>query len=301
MSDRTLPLAQPGNIPPLRVWKFGPHTYELGRFPFLMGIVNVTPDSFSDGGLFQMRDAAVEQALKLAEEGAALLDLGGESTRPGAAPVSSEEEIARVIPVVAALANRTTLPISIDTTKAAVARRALAAGAQIVNDISGLEGDPEMVDVCAQTGAGVICMHMQGTPSSMQQDPQYGDVVAEICHYLEARMAVLESRGIAREAIVLDPGIGFGKTAEHNLQILAQIGRFRGLGRPVCIGHSRKRFLSKVLGRTVDERTFGTVGVSLALAVQGADILRLHEIAPTRDCLLGWQAVMGRHRTALSL
>jgi dihydropteroate synthase len=265
-----------------------------------MGIVNATPDSFSDGGLFHIRDAAVEQALKLAEEGAGLLDIGGESTRPGAIPVSVDEEIARVIPVVAAVANRTTIPISIDTTKAEVARRALAAGAQIVNDISGLHFDPEMAAVCAETGAGVICMHIQGTPQTMQQNPQYQDVVGEICRYLEIRVNALEEQGIAREALVLDPGIGFGKTAEHNLQILANLHRFRGLGRPVCIGHSRKRFLGKVLARSVDERTFGTVGVSLAAAAQGADILRLHEIAPTRDCLLAWQAIMGRCLAALS-
>ncbi len=196
-----------------------------------------------------------------------------------------------MIPVVTQLANRTTVPISIDTTKAEVARQAIAAGAQIVNDISGLTWDPEMPALCAESACGVICMHIQGTPQTMQVDPHYDHVVSDICTHLSERMESLAAQGIKREALVLDPGIGFGKTARHNLQILAHVGRFRALGRPVCIGHSRKRFLGKLLERPIDEREFGTVGVSFALAMQSVDILRLHDVAATRDCLAAWHAV----------
>lgn len=280
-----------------RVWQLTAQTLQAGQSPLLMGIVNVTPDSFSDGGQFRAREAAIRHALDLAEAGADLLDVGGESTRPGAAPVSLEEELSRVVPVVAALTKETSVPISIDTTKSEVARQCLEAGAQIVNDISGLTWDASMVKVCAQGRAGVICMHIQGTPQTMQLAPHYDDPVREIADYFAQRLAELEAEGIPRERVVLDPGIGFGKTADHNLQILANIARFRVSDRPICIGHSRKRFLGKILKRPVDERLFGTVGVSMALALQGTDILRLHEIAPTRDCLLAWQAIVSRATT----
>ena len=278
---------------PIRLWQVGRRRLELSGLPLLMGILNVTPDSFSDGDRYTRIDAALAQADVLVSEGADILDIGGESTRPGAAPVSLEDELDRVIPAVRALASRVQVLISVDTSKAEVARQAIDAGAHIVNDVTGL-ADPEMPRVCAAGQVGVVCMHMQGSPQTMQLNPQYDDAVAEIARYLAGRLADLESQGIPRERVVLDPGIGFGKTAGHNLQILSHIEQFRALGRPVLIGHSRKRFLAKVLGRPVNEPTFGTVGVSLACAAQGADILRLHEIAPTRDCLLAWQAILAR-------
>lgn len=259
-----------------------------------MGIVNATPDSFSDGGLYNDPTAAVEHALKLVAAGADLLDVGGESTRPGAAIVSAEEEVERVIPVIEQLSLRTSTPISIDTTKALVARRALDAGATIINDISGLTFDPEMTSVCAESDCGVICMHIQGTPQTMQNDPRYDDVVEDIRDWLHKRLEHLVSAGIAEERIVLDPGIGFGKTAAHNLQILSNIDRLRSLGRPILIGHSRKRFLGKLLGRPIDERDYGTIGVAIALAAQGTDIIRIHDVAALRDCLTAWRTVIDR-------
>ena len=276
----------------IRTWQFLGRRYELGRFPLLMGIVNVTPDSFSDAGQFLDCDAAVEHALELVNEGADLLDIGGESTRPYSTSVSADEESRRVVPVVEQVAAAVSVPISIDTTKSEVGRRAIAAGASIVNDISGLTFDPAMPGVCAETGAGVVCMHIQGTPQTMQDRPAYGNVVGEVCEFLRARLAALEAAGIPRERIVLDPGIGFGKTARHNLEILSQVADFRALGRPVLIGHSRKRFVGKLLGRKVDERNYGTLGVSLALAAQSTDILRVHDVRATRDALLAWDAVL---------
>jgi dihydropteroate synthase len=275
-----------------RIWKIQGRGVPLEPAPWLMGIVNATPDSFSDGGRFFDGAIAVEQALRLVDEGAQVIDIGGESTRPGAEPVGKDEELRRVIPVVAGLARQSNILISIDTTKGDVAQAALDAGAQIVNDISGLAFDPAMPAVCAKAKAGVICMHIRGTPQTMQDDPQYGDVVQEICNYFEERLAALEAAGIARESVVLDPGIGFGKRAGHNLEILRNIGRFRALGRPLCIGHSRKRFLKKVLGRPLDERQFGTVGVSVAVALLGADIIRVHDVAASRDAILACRAVM---------
>jgi dihydropteroate synthase len=259
-----------------------------------MGIVNVTPDSFSDGGAYLSHDAAVQHALQLAEDGAGILDIGGESTRPGAEPVPLDEELRRVVPVVERVAARTRVPISVDSTKAEVAGAALAAGAVIVNDISGLTFDPAMPAVCRDHEAGVVCMHIQGTPRTMQDRPRYDDVVREIRQYFVERLAALERAGIPAERVVLDPGIGFGKTAEHNLQILSGVRAFRELGRPLLIGHSRKRFLKKVLGRPLDEHSLGTVGVSLALALQSVDILRVHDVRATRDALLAFDAVARR-------
>lgn len=259
--------------------------------PLLMGIVNVTPDSFSDGGKNFAPDRAVQHALRLEDEGADILDLGAESTRPGAEPVPLDEELRRLLPVVEGLATRVQIPLSIDTYKAEVARQTLAAGAKIINDISGLQFDPEMLNVVAQTGAGIVCMHIQGTPQTMQQSPCYDDVVAEIVDYFCKRLTLMESAKIAPEQIVFDPGIGFGKTAEHNLEILSHIADFRAVGRPILIGHSRKGFLKRILGRPVDERQSGTLGVSLALAEQGTDILRVHDVAATRDALAAWKTV----------
>jgi len=289
-----LPSARhPSPDPPCR-WIVRDRAVDFVAAPCLMGIVNVTPDSFSDGGNFLQPGAAVEHALRLVAEGAQIIDIGGESTRPGAARVSEDDELERVIPVVTLLAKQSPVLVSIDTTRAAVARAALDAGAHIVNDISGLTFDPEMPAVCASARAGVVCMHIRGTPQTMQDDPRYDDVVAEVCQFLQARLDDLERRGIARERVALDPGIGFGKTAAHNLKLLRNVGRLRGLGRPVCIGHSRKRFLKTLLARPVDERLFGTVGVSVAVALQGAEIIRIHDVAATRDAILACQAILAK-------
>jgi dihydropteroate synthase len=281
----------------LRVWSFDGRCGTLGDWPRLMGIVNVTPDSFSDGGRFTDASLALEHALRLVEQGADILDVGGESTRPGAEPVPVEEELRRVIPLIDRLAARTEVPISIDTMKADVARAALAAGASIVNDVSALLFDEQMVRVCADSDCGVIVMHMQGTPQTMQQDPYYDDVVVEVCDFLSERVAALMAAGIAAERIALDPGVGFGKTAAHNLELLRNIERLRSLGRPVLIGHSRKRFLGKLLGKPIDERTAGTIGVSLALAQQHADILRVHDVAAVKDALTAWRAIADQSLT----
>ncbi|MBA3312365.1 MAG: dihydropteroate synthase [Planctomycetaceae bacterium] len=257
-----------------------------------MGILNVTPDSFSDGGAHATLEASVAHAIKLIADGADLLDIGGESTRPGAEPVSAEDELRRVIPVIRELAGSVAVPLSIDTTKARVAAAALEAGATIVNDVSGLTLDADMPSVCRDHEAGVICMHAQGTPQMMQIDPHYDDVVGEIETYFRERLAALSGAGIPPERIVLDPGIGFGKTARHNLDLLAASDRLRALGRPLLIGHSRKRFLKAVLGRPVEERTAGTIGVSIALASLGVDYLRVHDVSAVRDALVAWQSVI---------
>ena len=277
--------------PATRIWSCDGVRRELGAVPLLMGIVNVTPDSFSDGGRFLAQEAAVEQALRLADEGADILDIGGESTRPGAEVVSLDEELRRVVPVIEQLARQTNIPISVDTSKAEVARQALRAGATIVNDISGLRFDLKMIDICRESRCGVVVMHMQGTPQTMQIEPCYTDVVEEICGYFRERLETLGRGGIAAERIVLDPGVGFGKTARHNLEILSHIARFRELGRPVLIGHSRKRFLKNIIGREFDETRFGTVGVSVALAQQHVDIVRVHDVAANRDAISAYRAV----------
>lgn len=272
-------------------WTLRGETLTWSGRPLLMGIVNVTPDSFSDGGQNFGCDEAVDHALRLEEQGADLLDLGAESTRPGAEPVPLDEELRRLMPVVERLAARVRIPISIDTYKAEVARQTLSAGASIINDISGLQFDPEMLSVIGRFQAGVVCMHIQGTPQTMQRSPHYHDVVTEIKGYFSERLDEMTSAGVHSEQIVFDPGIGFGKTAEHNLQLLSHIAELRTGARPLLIGHSRKGFLKRILGRPVDERQSGTLGVSLALAEQGAEILRVHDVAATRDALSAWRAV----------
>lgn len=275
----------------LRKWQFGSNELQLGEFPLIMGILNVTPDSFSDGGQFNQLDAAVAQGLQLVADGADVIDIGGESTRPGAEPVSEADELARTVPVIEKLAQQTEVPISIDTTKSAVAKAALDAGAVIVNDISGLTFDERMATVCANTDAGVICMHIKGTPQDMQADPVYGDVVSEVCDFFRERMVALQAAGIPAERIMLDPGIGFGKTADHNIQLLSSIADIHTLGRPLLIGHSRKRFLAKVVGRPVDERLAGTIGVAVAVAQQSADMIRVHDVQAVKDALLAWKTI----------
>lgn len=251
--------------------------------PVLMGVVNVTPDSFFDGGRFDDPQRAVAHAVRLVEEGAALLDIGAESTRPGALPVDEQEERRRLIPVVAALAKAVPVPISVDTSKAEVARAAIDAGAVMINDVTALRGDRAMVDVAAQTGAGLVLMHMQGTPETMQQAPHYDDVVGEIAQFLAERARFAVDHGVSQDRIVLDPGIGFGKTLDHNLDLLANLHVFAQLGFPLLVGPSRKGFIGQLTHQSVEARAWGTAGV-VALAVQqGANILRVHDVGPMKD------------------
>jgi dihydropteroate synthase len=263
------------------------------RVPRVMGIVNVTPDSFSDGGRAQAPDDAVTHALRLVDEGADLLDIGGESSRPGALPVPLEIELARVLPVVEALAPRVGVPISVDTTKAEVARRALEAGASIINDIQALAGDGALARVVAGTSAGVVLMHMAGTPRTMQDDPRYGDVVTEVRATLAQRVAAAEALGIARARIAVDPGIGFGKTTAHNLEILRKLDQFATLGCAVLIGTSRKGFLGALTGRPITERLTGSVVSALGAALRGASVVRVHDVAATVDAIKIWTAIYG--------
>jgi dihydropteroate synthase len=272
-------------------WHLPDRVLSLTR-PLVMGIVNVTPDSFSDGGRLASPDAAVAHGVELVRQGADLLDIGGESTRPGAAPVAADEERARVLPVIRGLARQVQVPLSVDTSKAAVARPCLQAGAHIINDVTALTGDPAMADVAREARAGVILMHMQGTPATMQDAPRYGDVVADVARYLQARLHESAARGIAADRIVVDPGIGFGKTLEHNLQLLARLAELRNLGRPVCLGVSRKGFLGRLTGRPVDQRVSGSVAALAFPMLQGAaHIVRVHDVAATRDALAVWEAI----------
>ncbi|MCI0335019.1 MAG: dihydropteroate synthase [Planctomycetes bacterium] len=258
-----------------------------------MGIVNVTPDSFSDGGQFIDADAAARHALQLVADGADLLDIGGESTRPYSEPVAANEELRRVLPVIERLASQVAVPISIDTSKASVARAAIDAGAEIINDVTGFEGDPQMVQVALDSAAGVCAMHMQGTPQTMQDDPTYDDVVKEVREYLRQRRDALISAGISRERICLDPGIGFGKTHEHNIALMANCRTFHSLGCPLLVGHSRKSFLGKLIGDKEADRTNATVGAALALAVQGVQIVRVHDVGAVRQALAAFEASGG--------
>jgi dihydropteroate synthase len=273
--------------------RIGARLFE-GPGPFLMGIVNATPDSFSDGGRFLETGAAVDRALRLAEEGADLVDVGGESTRPGAPPVPAEEEIRRVVPVIERLRARGyPLPISVDTAKGAVARAALAAGADLVNDVSAL-GDPDLARACAGAGVPVVLMHMRGTPADMQSRAAYGDVVADVTRELADALARAEAAGVARERVVLDPGIGFAKTAEQSLELLARAGELRALGRPLLVGPSRKSFIGKVTGAAVGERLPGTLAAVAACVLAGVEILRVHDVAAARQAALVAAALRDR-------
>jgi dihydropteroate synthase len=253
----------------------------------IMGVVNVTPDSFSDGGRYLDARAAIAHGLELEAEGAAILDVGGESTRPGADPVPESEELRRVIPVIEGLIARGAgARVSIDTSKAGVASRALEAGACLVNDVTALRGDPDMAGVVAAAGADCCLMHMLGDPRTMQDDPHYDDVVDDIKGFLEERMAFAVKAGIAEERILLDPGIGFGKTVEHNLELLRRLGEFLDLGRPVVIGTSRKTFLGRLTGREApEERVAATVATNVLAYERGARVFRVHDVAPVHDAL----------------
>jgi dihydropteroate synthase len=261
--------------------------------PKVMGVVNLTPDSFSDGGRLAGPREAADHARRLVDEGADLLDLGGESSRPGSEPVAIEEELRRVLPVVEALAAEVRVPLSIDTTKAEVARRALRAGAAIVNDITAMGADPEMIRVVAEDGAGVVLMHMRGVPGTMQDDPRYEDVVREVYDFLAHRVDWAEARGIPRERIAVDPGIGFGKTMAHNVEILRNLRRFDTLGCVVLIGTSRKRFLGTITGRGVAERATASAVSSLAACTAGARVVRVHDVAATVDAIKVWGTIKG--------
>ena len=258
--------------------------------PKLMGVVNVTPDSFSDGGRYLDPAAAVGHGVELVGDGADLLDVGGESTRPGAEAVDVGEELARVEPVVAGLAGAAT--VSVDTSKVEVAEAALDAGASIVNDVTALRGDPEIGGLCAERGAGLVLMHMLGDPRTMQADPRYGDVVEDVKAFLAERVEVAVGAGVAEERIWLDPGIGFGKTLEHNLELLRRLGELRELGRPLVVGTSRKSFIGKIDGSPVEERLGGTIASSVLAAAEGADVLRVHDVAEAAQATRVAEAIL---------
>jgi dihydropteroate synthase len=279
-------------------WQLRTRRLDLLPRPLVMGIVNVTPDSFSDGGHHDSAEAAIRHGLQLAEEGADLLDVGGESTRPFSQPVDAAEELRRIEPVVAGLAERSGLPVSIDTSKAAVAERAIAAGAEIINDVTGLEGDPRMIEVAVASEAGLCCMHMQGTPQTMQLAPRYDDVVTEIHAYLAARREAMLAAGIPLSRICLDPGIGFGKTHEHNLELIRRAGAFLDLGVPILVGHSRKGFIGKLIRTALGEDPSapprelslaqldgGTAAIACQLAASGIQVIRVHAVGLVRAAI----------------
>ena len=283
------------------LWGFRGRQLDLYLRGAIVGIVNVTPDSFSDGEAFLDPSVACEQGLKLLEQGASLLDVGGESTRPGSLPVSAEEELRRVVPVVKSLRARTDAPISIDTSKAAVAEACLSEGADIINDVTALEGDPRMGKVVARSGAGLILMHMQGTPETMQADPSYpqDDVVGEVAKYLSARREAALGYGVDSAAIILDPGLGFGKTVAHNLALIRGIPQLIKIGSPILLGHSRKSFLGKITGvekqSASEDRLAAGLAVTALARSLGASLFRVHEVRPHFDALRVTEALVGNH------
>jgi dihydropteroate synthase len=266
-------------------WQCSDRLLTVGPRPLIMGILNVTPDSFSDGGQFLDWESAVAHGVKMLEEGADIIDVGGESTRPGAHEIPVEEELARVIPVIQELKRTTDAVISVDTVKAAVAQEAIEAGARIVNDISALTLDPGMLHVIRASGAGVVLMHMHGTPRNMQHDPRYKDVVSEVSKYLAERVEDLVAKGLARETLTVDPGIGFGKTVDHNLQLLANLKAFSICDRPVVVGLSRKSFIGKLTGSGVDERLAGNLAGLVFCILNGADVMRVHDVKESCDAV----------------
>lgn len=266
-------------LAPAKTWTIKDHVLRFRNTPLIMGILNVTPDSFSDGGSFYTVQSAVDRAKQLEDAGADILDIGGESTRPYSQPVNESDELARITPVLERLQGAVNIPISIDTTKAAVAQAAIELGAKIINDVSGLEADPQMINIASSTQVGVCAMHRQGTPQTMQDNPSYDNCPIEILDYLKDRDRYLIASGILPERICLDPGIGFGKLHEHNLQLVRSVGIFHQLARPLLVGHSRKGFIAKILGNKELGRDFGTLGVSMALCLQGVQIVRVHDVA----------------------
>ena len=276
----------------------GGTTLPLQERVHVMGVVNVTPDSFSDGGHYLQSEAAIRQAMVLVEQGADILDVGAESSRPGAEPVEEAEELRRLLPVVRELAKRTSVPISVDTTKAAVAERALDLGASLINDISALQFDPRMAQVVARSGAGVVLMHMQGTPKTMQQRPFYANVVDEVHAFLSDRLYAATQAGIQREMILIDPGIGFGKNIEHNLKLLAHLEKFLPLGRPILAGVSRKGFIGTILDRPVDGRLMGTAAAVAVAIMKGVRMVRVHDVAPILDVIKMVEAIVRYQESA---
>ncbi len=269
----------------------------LGQRTHIMGILNVTPDSFSDGGRFATADHALAHAHEMVAAGADIIDIGGESTRPGADPVPEDEELRRIIPLIERLSDELAVPLSVDTYKSSVAVKALETGASIVNDISGLRFSPDMAKIVADAGAGLVIMHIKGTPRTMQQNPEYADVVGEITSFLEERIEVAERAGVDREKIIIDPGIGFGKNLAHNLVVLDHLDEFRGLGRPVLLGTSRKKFIGTVLGITVPEqRILGTAATVALGIVRGASIVRVHDVTQAAQVARMTDAIL-RHNT----
>jgi dihydropteroate synthase len=265
----------------------------------LMGIVNVTPDSFSDGGMFLDAERAVAHGRQLEAEGADILDVGGESTRPGAEAVSAEEELRRVAPVVEGLLAGE-VAVSIDTSKLAVAEAALEAGAVIVNDVTALRAEPELAGLCAERGCDVVLMHMLGDPRTMQEDPTYDDVVDDVKAFLAGRIEFAIAEGIDEERIWADPGIGFGKTVEHNLELLRRLGELAELGRPIVVGTSRKSFIGKLTGAPVERRLGGTIASSVLAFANGAEVLRVHDVGPVREALTVAEAILDPDRAAVA-
>ncbi len=266
-----------------------------------MGVLNVTPDSFSDGGTYLTIEQAVNHAKQMQIEGADIIDVGAESSRPGAQPVDESEELRRLIPVLEAVRDAVAVPISVDTTKAAVARLAIQAGAVIVNDISALRGDPLMAELVAETGVGIVLMHMQGTPQTMQKAPRYGNVVEEVSRFLQERIQIATAKGIQSSQIILDPGFGFGKLQEHNLQLLAEFEAFTKLGYPVLAGVSRKQFIGNLVRQPVHERGYGTAGAIAVAVLKGAHIVRVHDIRAMKDTATVVSAISRHARSSVGV
>jgi dihydropteroate synthase len=278
-----------------RLWKIGERVFDVSRHGLIMGVLNVTPDSFSDGGEFVTADKATERGLQMAAEGAHIIDIGGESTRPGSEPVTADEELRRVIPVIENLRRKLNVLISIDTSKAEVARAAIAAGASIVNDVTGGERDDQMLPLVAETKSAFIIMHMQGTPRTMQLQPRYTDVVAEISEFFRQQYARTIGLNIDPMAIAFDPGIGFGKTIEHNLELLAQLEQLRAHDRPLVVGVSRKSFLGKLIGSpAISDRLVPALALSALLRARGADVFRVHDVKENVHALRVSEAILQR-------
>jgi dihydropteroate synthase len=277
-------------------WQARGYRFDFPRPALVMGILNVTPDSFSDGGKYFDVSAAVDRAREMVAEGAEIVDIGGESSRPFAMPVDEAEELRRVMPVIERLVGSVQVALSIDTRKPRVAKAALEAGASIVNDIEANRDDPEMWEVVAEYGAGYVCVHMQGKPENMQQNPHYADVVGEVGEFFEDRLERLAGAGVAAEKVVLDPGIGFGKTVEHNLQLLASLDSYRRFLRPLLIGVSRKSFIGRVLGVDVDKRLAGSLACAVWARLSGVEIVRTHDVAATLQALRMTEALLGEKR-----
>jgi dihydropteroate synthase len=281
---------------PIRQWKLAHRSLPYGERTLVMGVLNITPDSFSDGGKFYAPERAVEHALTMIAEGADILDVGGESTRPGSASVSEAEELQRVLPIIKMLAAETSVPISVDTTKSAVARAALEAGAEIINDISALRFDPAIADEGAKAKAGLVLMHSRGTPKTMQQLPPVADILSEVIGGLRESIAIAQQRGVASESIAIDPGIGFGKTAEQNVELIAKLDQLvaQFAGFPIMIGTSRKSFIGKLLDNPpADQRLHGTIASIAASVLRGAHIVRVHDVKPAVEAVRVAEAIRG--------